>query len=320
MGRAERKRWADNDQARELLKEAERRPLTEEQIEDLRIRYTGYGGLSTWNTDQHFTPPVVCRFVIDLLGIMDKDVLEPSCGSGAFIQELPAACRVTGIELMLETARVAKLCNPQARIIEGNALEMLAEVEGRFDWVIGNPPFDRMPKRAAPTGFAIGPLSDRLEWYFVELAYRALKPGGLLALVVPDGILGNARDKECRKWFLNHSWLRAVISLPTETFGFSGTSCKTSVLVIQKPLLGYHLPQDRYQIFMAMCEQIGWDSRRRETGKCDLKEISRQAWETFGGMDAVYLAQPLVQPNTQSLELELPGETVSLPGQQLSLF
>ena len=329
MGRAERARWAENDKCREILQHARHRPLTPQEIEQLRIGYTGYGGLSTWNTVQHFTPPVVCRFVIDLLGIKEGRVLEASCGAGAFIQELPEACEVVGYELTQEAAQVAQLCNPNATIHQGDALEHLAQVEGSFDWAIGNPPFDKMPRNRAPEGFHVAPKSDRLEWYFVEMSYQALKPGGMLALVVPDGILGNNRDQECRKWFLNHGWLRGVISLPGETFAFSGTSCKTSVMVIQKPLPGYKLSEEDYQIFMAIVEHIGWDSRRRETGKNELPAVLANVWEQFGGMDARPLAKPYLTPVPKPTPIPQPEPLSLFDGpsampvvvnEQLSLF
>lgn len=302
MGRAERARWKGIDDCRTLLEESRSRSLTPDEVDELRRKYTGYGGLSSWNTDQHFTPPVVVRFMIDLLGIKDGDVFEPSCGAGGFIQELPEACRVTGIELMVEAAEVARICNPAAEIIQGDALERIDEVDGKYDWVIGNPPFSSFNKSQAPESYRIGPMSNRLEWYFVELGYHALKPGGMMALVVPEGILSNSRDQKARHWFLENAWLRAVISLPNETFAFSGTGVKTSVLVIQKPLRGYTLAHEEYQIFMVMAEDIGWDSRRRETGKNDLPKILEEA-KKFP-LNAIPLAKPYISmaPKTEAAE------------------
>lgn len=327
MGRAERKRWAGNDAARELLQEARNRNLLPEEIEQLRTCYTGYGGLSTWNQDQHFTPPLVCKFVIDLLGIQDGKVLEASCGSGAFIQELPDTCEVTGYELMQETAQVAQLCNPTAEIIQGNALEYLEGVAGKYDWAIGNPPFASFAKKNAPPGFEIANQSNRLEWYFVEMSYRALKPGGMLALVVPNGILSNSKDLKCRQCFLNEAWYRATIDLPPETFAFSGTSVHTSVIVIQKPLRGYRLEHDDYQVFMAVVKEIGWDSRRRETGKCELSDVLAICHEEYGGLDARHLAKPYLatvtkpasQINTEQNLFDIPVEPFVV-GDQMTLF
>lgn len=328
MGRHERSRWGGIDEARELLRESESRDLTAEEIEKLRINYTGYGGLSSWNTDQHFTPPVVCRFIIDLLNIRDGKVLEPSCGSGAFIQELPDACEVTGLELMQEAAKVAEICNPRATIIQGDALELLDQVRGRYDWAIGNPPFAAFPKNRAPQHYELGPQSNRLEWYFVEMAYASLKPGGMLGLVVPNGTLSNPRDLKCRSWFLNNAWYRATISLPTNTFAFSGTSVKTSVIIMQKPLDGMRLRKDDYMIFMAMSDDIGWDNRRRETGKNDLPELVNECHEKFGGLDARHLAVPiprLEEPVETEVETAISGlfdldETFVSQPAQLSLF
>lgn len=274
MGRQERKRWADNDKARELIEIAQTRTLTCEEIKQLRVCYTGYGGLSSWNTTQHFTPPVVVQFIYDCLNIpTGSKIFEASCGAGAFIQQAPVGCDVFGIELMQETANVARICNPDAVIETGDALGYLDRIEGKFDYAVGNPPFAGFSKKNAPEGYEVAPFSNRLEWYFVELSYRALKPGGMLALVVPDGVLSNARDQKCREFYIKNAWYRSTVSLPDVTFKHSGTGCKTSIIFIQKPCPSVVLPEEDKSVMMCLCENIGWDSRRREIKTNDLPKI-----------------------------------------------
>jgi hypothetical protein len=71
---------------------------------------------------------------------------------------------------------------------------------------------------------------------------------------------------------LENFWLRAVISLPTETFALVGTTCKTSILIIQKPFEGIALKGKDYSVFMAVVKSVGWDSRGRQT-KNELPEV-----------------------------------------------
>jgi len=287
MGRIERKRWEKNDKVREPLEASTKRELTTEELAMIRASYTGAGGLvsSGWDNGQFFTPPVVTEFVVDLLQIRSGAVLEPSCGGGAFLSALPFSCSVVGVEMMTEASRVAQLLHPAAAVHQGDALEMAATLAGRFDYVVGNPPFADVRHLDTYQGFEIALKQKRLEWYFLELSLLALRPGGVMALVVPDGILSNSKDKDRRKWLLHNYWLRAVISLPPETFKLTGTSVKTSVLVVQKPVAelvhtpsadGWPIaapPDSRGDVLMAVCSEIGWDSRGRKTGKCDLPAI-----------------------------------------------
>ena len=281
MGRRlERKRHDNNNQVAVLLKESETRTLIPAEIEIIRQSYTGYGGL--YDTfGQFFTPPIVTRFVMNLLGITSGLVLETSCGAGAFLEVLPPACQVEAFELMQEASTVAKLLYPSAKIIRDNTLTHLHELEGRFDFVIGNPPFCDIPKYDDYSGFTIAKKGkNRAEWYFLELGLRALKPGGVMAFVLPDGILSNSKEKILRQWIMEEmAWVRGVFSIPMETFKLTGTTVKTSVLVLQKKIPGVDLGD--YPIMMAICEQIGWDSRGRETGKCDLPGILNHWQEMY---------------------------------------
>jgi hypothetical protein len=64
MGRAERKRWNGNERVRDLLKESESRDLSPDEIEVVRMSYTGGGGLHD-TFGQFFTPPSCDKFHIE---------------------------------------------------------------------------------------------------------------------------------------------------------------------------------------------------------------------------------------------------------------
>lgn len=316
MGRKERKRAEDNDHVRELLDESKTRKLTDEEIATIRAKYTGIGGLvaSRWDNGQFFTPEEVTRMVVEMLQIPEgSHVLEPSCGGGAFLAALPEGVRAIGVEMMRETATVAGLINSDAQVHQGDALEMLPHFEGRFDYVIGNPPFCDVRHQEEYQGFEIARSSKRSEWYFIELGLKALRPGGVLAYVVPDGILSNSKDRDRRKWIMDNYWLRGVISLPMETFALVGTTCKTSILVVQKPHEGVRLQGEDYQIFMAIADSIGWDTRGRKTEN-DLPKVL-DAWQK---MYPVGLGQhvPVIIEDSEVIDellAQVDAEPVSLP-------
>ncbi len=306
MGRQERKRWEGIDEARKLIEASRTRKLTADEVIGLKKYYTGYGGLyaSNWANGQFFTPPVVTRFVLDLLDIpAGSKVLEPSCGAGAFLEQIPAGCQVTGIELMRETAEVARLCYPEADIRSADALELLSELEGRFDFVVGNPPFMKITKKY--DGFPVTGKTRKAEWHFIELAVRALKPGGWLALIVPDSILGNSSEQAMRKWLMEECVYRGTISLPMETFKPVGTTCKTSVILAQKMVPG--VDYGNYNVFMAICDDIGWDSRLRPTGKCDLAPVLEEYRRFMHAEGGAPLAAPQPAPAPEPMPTSAPA-------------
>ena len=61
-----------------------------------------------------------------------------------------------------------------------------------------------------------------------------LKPGGRLGIVLPEGIFNNPSLAYVREFCENRAYIRAVVSLPQETFLSSGASVKASLLFMQK--------------------------------------------------------------------------------------
>ena len=74
----------------------------------------------------------------------------------------------------------------------------------------------------------------KTEILFIERCLDLLKPGGRLGVVLPEGIFNNPSLKYVRDFVEDRAWLRAVVSLPDDTFKSSKASVKTSVLFLQK--------------------------------------------------------------------------------------
>lgn len=253
---------------------------TVEEREYVKEHYTGYGSLSSSGSalGQFYTPKAIAEFVVDLLGIEDgTSICEPSCGVGTFLSVLPLNTRVAAAELSSEAATIASRLYPEASILHGDGLEFLNANRDTFDYIVGNPPYGGMI-RAPHSRFANKNGEAAQDLAFMEAALEALKPGGKLAMVVPDSLLNAPKYQPFRKWAIEQYDLWASISLPTETFYFAGTSCKTSILVFQKPIIQKLSPDS--MVFMAIVKDLGWGSRGRETRKNDLPALLNE-WQRF---------------------------------------
>lgn len=112
------------------------------------------------------------------------------------------------------------------------------------------------------------------EQLFIERCLQFLKPGGRLAIVLPDSILGNPGLAYIRHWLIQESRIIASIDLHSDTFQpRNGT--QTSVLLIQKKTEAELTFENQtgkirpYNIFMAMVEKIGHDKRGNTLFKRD---------------------------------------------------
>ena len=74
----------------------------------------------------------------------------------------------------------------------------------------------------------------KTEILFIERCLSLLKPGGQLGIVLPEGIFNNPSLAYVREFCENRAFIRAVISLPQETFFSSGAAVKASLLFVQR--------------------------------------------------------------------------------------
>lgn len=120
--------------------------------------------------------------------------------------------------------------------------------------------------------------SQDSEVLFIEHYLRVLKPGGKLLIVLPDGVLSNSTAKPVRDYMREHAIIKAVISLPSETFASTGTSIPTNVVYLQKKRPG----DVQGDIFMARADYVGRRANGDPRKENDLPFILEKfrEWET----------------------------------------
>lgn len=189
--------------------------------------------------------------------------------------------------------------------------EHIDNLAGKFDLIMTNPPFGS-GKYDDPNGLEKMRREDlglELGWkwkagdhrgrtklkkadpaaLFIDRNLQLLKPGGRLLIIVPDGILCNSGDAYIREYIMGtkdeetgeflggKAILKAVVSLPTETFSISGTNAKTSFIYVQKKR---HPSEKQGPVFMAVAEHVGFMKKGKnevpDPEGNDLSEIARE--------------------------------------------
>lgn len=111
------------------------------------------------------------------------------------------------------------------------------------------------------------------EHLFLERAVHLLKPGGRLAIVLPQGLLANSSASYLRQWLFNKCWVLGVVGLHQFAF-LPYTSVKTAILFLSKPKADEPIPKD-YPIFFAASRVPGKDSSGKVVGANDYSSIAQ---------------------------------------------
>ena len=189
--------------------------------------------------------------------------------------------------------------------IDANSINNANTIEF-FDVIVTNPPFgSKIPVKdghileqyqigyiwrneqydtGGQTGWTISSdfqSSAPPEQLFIERCLQFLKPGGRLAIVLPDSILGNPSLGYIRQWLLEQTRIIASVDLHEDAFQ-PGNGTQTSVVILQKKT-HEEINEERlsgmrpYSIFMTMVEKVGHDRRGNTLFKRD--EDGNEIWE-----------------------------------------
>ena len=207
---------------------------------------------------EFYTPRDVVRLMVLLLAPAEgMRIYDPCCGSGGmliqsrqFVEEHGGDPRNLSLCGQDNNGGVWAICKmnvilhgiPDAAIENEDTLASPQHLDGgelmRFDRVITNPPFSqnysrdgmRFPERFH---YDFCPESGKkADLMFAQHMVSVLRPGGMMATVMPHGVLfrGGA-EKTIRQGFMQDDLLEAVIGLPPNLF--YGTGIPACVLVMR---------------------------------------------------------------------------------------
>lgn len=254
-----------------------------------------------WDLAQYFTPTTVTDFLVEVVNPQfGENIADPACGSADF---LVAAFRILrkynpgyadcvwGFDNSTNAVQVAKLNmilngDGKTNIVGLDSLEHVQDYLDRFDVITCNPPFGSKihEKRTSVLklfdfGFEwesvdgtlqkTDKLLDKQETgiLFLELCVKICRKLGRIAIILPNGYLGNKSQKFklVRDWLLRHTKIAAIISLPRFTFKSSGADVSASVLYLEKretPISNFE-EDDEYMFAVEMVEKTGWEANKK---------------------------------------------------------
>jgi type I restriction enzyme M protein len=204
------------------------------------------------------------------------------------LEEL-AKSRLIGIDWEVRAARTCKMNmiihgDGHAGVYHANALDIQevnekveqrqllypdtpSIIDGAFDIVLTNPPFGATDTlKQILDLYELGKVktSQKREVLVLERCIRLLRPGGRMAIVIPEGILSNKNDYRIRKYICDECIIKAIIRLPQDAFKMSGGAANTSILIATKKDVPTDSTEEKEfalreqgDIFFARAEYIG---------------------------------------------------------------
>lgn len=153
-----------------------------------------------------------------------------------------------------------KSINAEAEVTE-DGLEV-------FDVVLTNPPFGSTVSQESLNhlgNFALarGRKKTPVEYLGLERAVQFLKPGGKLAIVLPEHIFKGKTTSSVRDWIASQVDVKAIFSFPEEAFAPFGALVKTCLLIAEKPISKRPTQGGEEEIFLCEISNLGYDATGR---------------------------------------------------------
>jgi type I restriction enzyme M protein len=259
-------RTLDDDTLANFVQNFEKIPLHDDDFEFPDLLGAAYEWLIKFFADsagkkagEFYTPVEVVRLCVEICNPEEgMSVYDPTVGSGGMLIQMRDFLRekggdanelaLFGQESIGTTWSICKMnmllhgishadIRQEDTLREPQHLDENNELK-RYDRVVANPPFSqnyikkdlKFPGRFPVMMPEKGKKADLM---FVQHMLAVLKHEGRLATVMPHGVLFRGGEEcEARKYFIDHGYLEAVISLPANLF--YGTGIPACILVLNK--------------------------------------------------------------------------------------
>ena len=284
----------------------------------------------------HFTPPALARTIVEQTlaqfsnaqGRQELILLDPACGSGAFLHEALRALQRTGFEgrLTLAGRDTSKAAISMAKFVVTNAIadwrpaggcELQLKVSNSLidelpeaDIVLMNPPFVSWSaltseQRASMRHVLGSRLSGRGDYCmaFVTRALEALRPGGALGTLLPGSLLALQGAESWRDSITEAAELRFIASLGDYRL-FRYAQVQVSAVVLSKRLQGEQQSDNVISLVTGSeSEATGVALRSlRRASRTELEEESDHGWHLFETPARVFRRRStwrLIVPSTE---------------------
>ena len=182
---------------------------------------------------QFFTPLKMAMQAYEYLDFYnDREttvrILEPAAGIGnllypfRYINDEPekySHIKIDAFDMERECVEIGRKLYPFANWTHDCTHDYMDRLEGQYDFVLMNPPFNTKRGMYDATEKSQSKVKNSGH-LFLELAIRALKPGGRLVSIAPENFLSGL-PKSGRKWFDEHAEEETNFPLQGE-FRFTG--------------------------------------------------------------------------------------------------
>jgi type I restriction enzyme M protein len=214
---------------------------------------------------QYFTPRVLIEVMVELMKpTLSDTIVDPTAGTGGFLiaahHEIEKHNNISllkehafekyqhntffGMELVPDTRRLAmmnlmlhKLAvdDANAGVLYGDTLSNEGKALPKASLILANPPFGTKQGGGVPTRDDLIHYTSNKQLAFLHAMYHSmLKPGGRVAVVLPDNVLfEGSTGRKIRNDLMEKCNLHTILRLPTGIFYAAGV--KTNVLFFDKP-------------------------------------------------------------------------------------
>jgi type I restriction enzyme M protein len=192
----------------------------------------------------------------------------------------------TRFDIVLTNPPFGANVEPSDKVLESD-IEVTAADERRYVREFGEPYKEAQARVKAAINRPIASLFDlpksdkskiKTEILFIERCLVLLKPGGRMGIVLPEGIYNNPSLAYVRQFVEDLAYLKAVVSLPQETFISSGASVKASLLFLQrytdeeKERFDQTYANAKMEIDAKYADEIAKETQRLEDAIAEAKE------------------------------------------------